>query len=243
MALKITKAEKAELVNITKNANAKRARLIKQGVPASQLPYPFKWQTKTTRKGLNEYKQALTGFTNRSNQNYQYIVANNGVAFTKAQETKLKLEQAKANRRIMQNYNRFKDSPYKIASEVTSGITPSVMRTVGSDRMSQSPPVYTKDITAFTSFRELEAYMERMRRVTSEGHFEARDNTLKDNYTTALINVFGSDANDIVWAINEMDTLDFIETYYTHDTDIPYIYGRSNYQRKLASLRGIWLGM
>lgn len=52
--------------------------------------------------------------------------------------------------------------------------------------------------------------------------------------------VFGSDADDIVDAINSIDTEDFIRLYYTNDADVPYVYGPSEYYSKLNALASVF---
>lgn len=244
MALRITKAERAELVNLTRNANAKRRRLIRRGIPESQIPFRFGFGNLTTRAAVNEYKQSLRSFTNRYNPNYQYILARNGTVFTEAQRNELRRAQRNINRTIAQRQSYFKSLPYNITSEMMLGVPPSAERTVGRDRLGDKTLDtigYSRDIETFRSVSEYNAYLERIRGLRIEGFYLQSDTTLKDNFIQSLVTVFGSDAADIIAKVEQMPIGEFIEKHYSGDSDITFVYGAEDYNRKLAELRYYWL--
>lgn len=244
MALRISKAERAELARLTRNANRRRQRLIKKGADSKQLPFVFDYSEIQTRGQLNDYKETARKFSQAKSPNYRYIIADGGAVFTEAQRDRLLREQRRANRASKNHQNRFAGERYNIVSEVLSGREPTASRTVGMDRVEgrRKKREYSRQITDFDSVKEYNAYLQRLNEQTSEEKFLQRDEQLRDNYTTSLVTVFGFDADEIINAVLNLELEEFLYAYYTNDAaQIGYIYSPAEYQRKLELLETVWL--
>lgn len=240
MAARITSKENAEIKRLVKNANAKRNRLLRKGIPADRIPYRFSGDTidGASRQQVNEFKQTLKSFTNRNNTKARYNINEKGYVYTDAQRIEFERVQRQANRRAKTIQARYKNEPYRIIAEEIQGIKPSTKRTVGRDRFygRAGNVLYTRTIDDIASEKQFKEYINRMLQYGTSEYNLQQDTIYKQNYITALQKTFGSESNELIAAIWDMPLSDFIYTYYTTDADITFVYSRAEYYQKLNVL-------
>lgn len=242
---RITKREQQQLQRLTRNANRKRNRLLARGVPAAQLPDRFEYQQTQSRAEINQYTADAQRFTNRSVQQYQFVINEQGVAISRAELNALNYAQRFANRTIEQTRNRYSRDRFRVIGEEMQGIE-GTTRTVGQDRLSQNMQRvrYDRGINSFSSRAEYERYLATLNERSGRQYVESLDYMFLDNIKKALDNTFGSDTQAISDMIAEaLSTMNpqlidpLIRTYYTTNAfNFEFIYSEEDYNDKLAQL-------
>lgn len=220
---RITKKEKQEIQRLRKNYLAKRSRLLKMGLPDSQIPnIPFITPT-MPRAQVNALKQQMRSFTSRYNSKFQFVRVNPDLIVSKHDIYRLKEAQRRANAKNIKIYKRNLNKPFIPLSE-RGWAVPGAYRTVKSDGYKKKPRGYTKEISAFKSIKELYDYISHLDALNKKT-IKDLDELWRDNTITSIIKTYGeTSAAHIIDFLKKIPLSQFVYLMETQDVTINFIY-------------------
>lgn len=177
-------------------------------------------------KGRKNLKKLDTG--NLLNQH--------GVVFTPEEKKALERAANTANRKRMRMLEQEAQLPRKVGGKET-GDTVRSLQLMGKESdfiISRK----SKSLQQFKTREEYDKYMKNLARVNSPDYVDMRTRLYKRNHMTALENVFGDDAKDVMMKIRMMKPEDYRKLLQSDEfMEINYIYDPSARSAKLNKIR------
>lgn len=177
-------------------------------------------------KGRKNLKKLDTG--NLLNQH--------GVVFTPEEKKALERAANTANRKRMRMLEEEAQLPRKVGGKET-GDTVRSLQLMGKESdfiISRK----SKSLQQFKTREEYDKYMKNLARVNSPDYVDMRTRLYKRNHMTALENVFGDDAKDVMMKIRMMKPEDYRKLLQSDEfMEINYIYDPSARSAKLNKIR------
>jgi ribosomal protein L7/L12 len=211
--IRITAKDRREYEQLKRNALNKVKRNFKKfGVDDSNdLIIPNSISDFNNREEFNNWKEQMKSFTSRSNMRYQYVKNINDVV-----ASKLELMEAKAYTERAQKLAKEKIAEMEKKPAMQGGKT--FMSQADRMRLMAKPD---KGVTVPSDFnfeametrRELKERIQAMEKRGTEEYYTTRNEVMKQNFEEMLEKAFNSDADELVSAIREMSTEDFLEMY------------------------------
>lgn len=169
------------------------------------------------------------------------LMNQHGVIFTQGDKKRLESLVNTANRKRAKMLSTEADMPLLVSGRNT-GLTVGHLQVFGkeSDFILARK---TKSLQRFTTRKQYETYIRNLERVNSPTYIEERTRLYKRNHMTALENVFGDEAKDIIMKIRMMKPEEYRELVQKDETlEVTYIYDPSTRSAKLNQIRAA-LGM
>lgn len=164
------------------------------------------------------------------------VMNQHGVEFSQADKKKLESLANRANRKRMQLLEAEAKLPRKKDGKPT-GQTVGQLQAMGKESdfiLSRK----SKSLQRFRSREDFEYYIANLERVNSPEYLEERTRLYKKNHMTALKNVFGDEAKDVIMKIRMMKPEKYRELLQQEeDLEVSYIYDPSARTGKLNKIR------
>ena len=199
---------------MTASAKAKLRRVNKNyGIDLSNEINLMKLDEFKTRKEFNEWVENMQRFTNRSNQNYQFVKNEYGLVLTKKELNELvrlsKQNQRLAKEKIKEALNldvlKNKEKQMQELRERT------LILGEGNVTGISVPPLF--NFNQFRTYAALEKAKGNVRKRSNPQFYDKRNEILKDNFIRSLEGSFNSDADKLVSMLRVMSGQDFYELY------------------------------
>lgn len=202
--MRVSQKDLKEYNKLNKSVKAKIARTKKnygidlRGEVMTDLPLEM-----FTRKMFNVWKEKASSFTNRANQNYQFVKNEHGVTATKKEVNELKKEIKKAQ---------------KVAKEKIKKIEKNIPSVKERNVFMKEPThgIYVpKDLNfgQFRSRRDFEKRVQTMQEKANPKYYDERTRKMQENYIKSLEETFNSDSDELVGMIREMSSDEFYDLY------------------------------
>lgn len=233
--IKWRKIDQVNLRRAVKNYNAKRARLIKKN-PVIEEFLPPKASTVTIKKELTtrrDFDNKIKSLQRFSRPNAEKIVVNpQGVAITQYEKTEATIK--------LRAINRYRFEARKRADVSTE------KGTMGTIRANNLAP--KKFNFKGMSEKDWGKFVESVDKQSTLRYRIETDERYKENYITALWNVFGMEGAVAVELVRQIPAPVLVNAYYSNPLlSIDYVYGAKERAEKLKvierELRALlWLG-
>lgn len=168
------------------------------------------------RKQFNEWKQEVSSFTNRNNQNYQYKKNEHGVVATKATLNEIERNTKRAQRIAEQTKKKMKDKPFISGGEVV-GTVGERQRMMARPTMTGFGKPVTFDFNKIHTQSELMKRKETMKKKADPAYYNKRSERMKELYIEGIAEKFNSDADSLVKKLKEMPADDFYVMFQIFD--------------------------
>lgn len=244
---RITKNDRAEYKRLRANTNAKIRNIKnKYGIDFTSEFKPPKLESFSSRKEFNEFKKKAQSFTNRSNQNYQFITNKYGVTVSKKEYNELKrkteLTQRLARKKQKEIYNKLKDRPFIIGGERFGKIS-NKTKTMNIEEITGISVPFDFNFDRFQSKGQFYQRQENFGNRSTEAYYSKKNETLKENFITTIKNGFNSSADDVIEILSKIKADDFLELSIMFDEFDIRTYdsqneGGLNDDDRLETLRG-----
>lgn len=214
--IRISKRDKEEYSRLRRNTKAKIRRTKKKyGIDLeSEIPLP-KLESFKTRKEFNEWKELQRSFTNRANTEYQFVKNEYDVVASKKELFKIerdtKLAQRLADRKIKEQ----KDRPVFHDGKQVGTVGDRSMYMKESDVTGIHRPK-DFDFSKVRSRRRLEDIRDSMDKRKEERYYDERNKTMLDNFIRNMEGHFGSDSEELVKLLKDINPDDFYGLYQSN---------------------------
>lgn len=169
-----------------------------------------------TRSEFNKWKETMSSFTNRNNQRYQFVKNEYNVVTTKSQihhiETDIRRAQANADRVNAKLKDLETQSGSTVASEMQQMARPNI-------GMSRPKDFNFGDVR---NQQRLKNIAENMKRKSDPDVFTKRQQAFKSNYIEQLQEAFNSDADKLVYLIENIPDDDFYQIYAKNQVNLEF---------------------
>lgn len=169
------------------------------------------------------------------------VLNQHGVIFTESERKMLESKVNSANRKRIKMLKEEATLPRMVAGR-PSGQNVDSLQSMGkeSDFILARK---SKSLQRFKTKKDFEIYLKNLDRVNSPNYIDERTRLYKRNHMTALKNVFGDDAKDVIMKIRMMKPEDYRRALSSDEMlEVQYIYDPSAKEGKLNQIRAS-LGM
>jgi hypothetical protein len=214
-SIRITENDRKNFAKLAKNAKAKVRRTLKNyGIDLSREVDIPDLESFKTRKEFNEWKEKIGSFTNRHNQNYQFIKNEHGVAISKARKNKIERNIKKVQREVEKEQKRRENMPF-----ISGG---KVQGTVGQRMLQMARPTDLHkpkdfDFSKIKDYQRLHEIEKNFERKSDPSRRDTRAEKMRDIFIETLERTFNSDADDLIEKLREMSGSDFYDMYQIVD--------------------------
>lgn len=217
--------------NLKARATQRKGGVWHGGKSVNKVSYEGQQYTGGRKEGRKNLKRTDRGT----------LLNQHGVEFTEADKKLLENEANKANRKRMRMLEAEGKLPRKSGGKDT-GDTVRSLQLMGkeSDFILARK---SKSLQRFKSREDFENYIDQLRYVNSDTYIDDKTRLYKRNHMTALENVFGDEAKDVIMKIRMMKPEDYRALLQSdEDLEVSYIYDPSARAGKLNRIRAA-LGM
>lgn len=215
--IRITNNDKALYAKLVKNTKAKISRTKKKyGIDLTneiELPPLESFQT---RKEFNEWKRKQESFTNRANQNYQFVKNKYGIVASKAKINEIEKNTKEAQRIVDEQREEIEDKPF-ISGGKQYGTVGQRMQILSPSQVtgiSRPSDFNFDDVRSYARLRTLD---EGMAEKATPDYYDRRMSKMHQNFIEIVEKSFNSDwlSDKLVERLKKIPPDDFFELYLT----------------------------
>ena len=225
--MRISKRDRQEYDRLTKALLRKADRVKKQhniNLLSENPDLKMKPLENMTRNEFNTYKEQARLMTKRGIQRFSYVKINDYVSVSRSEERRLRYNKEIADRQAKRRYDELKDKAYYQEGQEPSKVGVYVETMKKPDIPGINAP-HVLDDRKIASREYVKNKIKQLDKFTNNSIRDERNETMKENYITALKETFNSDSDQLVKQIEKIETDDFIELYSrSADMSFSYIY-------------------
>jgi hypothetical protein len=215
--IRITQNDREEYKRLVRNSKAKIRRANKKyGVDLSDEVELPKLGNFSTREEFNQWKEETRSFTNRANQNYQFVKNDYGVVASKKKIHEIENATKEAQRLAIHMTENATNKPF-ISGDKVQGTVGQRMMQMGKPNVAGITIPKNFDFSKVRNQQRLEQIEQNMVKRSNPKYFDKRLETMKQNFMDILQLSFNSDADELIEKLKGIPTDDFYEMYLMFD--------------------------